>query len=447
VLAWPRRFLLIAVLAGLCAVPAAAHAGSATFGSDLSAPATQFESHGADTAIWNPAAGSLVSPVDGEVTEIRIRGGVKPNLLLRNTEAERLATLFHFQALHPQPDGSLFVELSSGDMFLPLLPSSGSDPVTTYAQQQPGPNGSAALVNVCVRKGDVLDFNTIGASEYSDLQTRGANIQIFAATAGSRIDWYEDDNETGVGKTLPRPGSGKKIDSTDRLEMLMQAVVKTGSDATDSCFGGFRQHVFRGAEINPSPQVDPIVLRTATRTARVRIFCHGENYGGCAGTLTLLDSAGQAIGSAPFDVPNAQVGAADVQLSQAATDAIQKAGAAQVTAIADAHDKPDADPRNTSAPPPRPGVQSLTTTAAINLAADAPPPVVVVVVCTVPKLKGKTLSSAKKALTKASCKLGKVTRQKVKKKKSVGAVLSQSPKAKTVLARNAKVALTVGTSK
>jgi PASTA domain/IPT/TIG domain len=60
--------------------------------------------------------------------------------------------------------------------------------------------------------------------------------------------------------------------------------------------------------------------------------------------------------------------------------------------------------------------------------------------CTVPKLKGKTLKQAKKAIGRGGCKLGKVTRHNGKP----GKVLHQSPKPGKVLAPRTKVNLTVG---
>jgi uncharacterized delta-60 repeat protein len=66
--------------------------------------------------------------------------------------------------------------------------------------------------------------------------------------------------------------------------------------------------------------------------------------------------------------------------------------------------------------------------------------------CVVPKLKGKTLRAAKRALTKAHCSVGKVTRvfsAKVKK----GRVLSQKPKPGTKLNAGSKVRLTLSKGK
>src|SRR5262249_9762442 len=62
--------------------------------------------------------------------------------------------------------------------------------------------------------------------------------------------------------------------------------------------------------------------------------------------------------------------------------------------------------------------------------------------CVVPSLKGKTVTQAKKALSKAHCKLGKVSRKKVKKAKK-GRITAQAVKARTKRIANTKISVTV----
>ncbi len=62
--------------------------------------------------------------------------------------------------------------------------------------------------------------------------------------------------------------------------------------------------------------------------------------------------------------------------------------------------------------------------------------------CVVPKLKGKKVKAAKKAIGRADCKTGKITRRKGKP----GKVIKQNPKPGKVLAPGTKVKLTVGKS-
>jgi IPT/TIG domain-containing protein/PASTA domain-containing protein len=59
--------------------------------------------------------------------------------------------------------------------------------------------------------------------------------------------------------------------------------------------------------------------------------------------------------------------------------------------------------------------------------------------CVVPKLKGKKLRSAKKALRRADCRIGKV-----KRRKRAAQVIKQNPKPRTVLAPGSKVNVSLG---
>jgi len=64
--------------------------------------------------------------------------------------------------------------------------------------------------------------------------------------------------------------------------------------------------------------------------------------------------------------------------------------------------------------------------------------------CQVPKLKGKRLKAAKKALYRADCKLGKVQRRPVASDKAKHKVVEQSPKPGKVLASGSKVRIVIG---
>lgn len=82
---------------------------------------------------------------------------------------------------------------------------------------------------------------------------------------------------------------------------------------------------------------------------------------------------------------------------------------------------------------------------ATNPALCPPPPPPTPVQCVVSKVKGLSLSQAKSALTKAHCKVGKVTKPKARKGKKLGplVVKSSSPAAGAVRADGTKVSLTL----
>jgi hypothetical protein len=319
------------------------------------------------------------------------------------------------------------VNLSTGHMQIPVS-ASPENVVTRYVP-----------VNLCVKKGDVVAFNTIGASEYRrsslDPNYQGAEYQVFGRVPPANVQWYEKDNGLNEGtKILPSPA-----DQLQGQELLMRTTLSSGPDASDICPGGFAQHIFRGADINPPPKVSPIVVRTKDRAARIRIFCHFENYGGCVGKLRLLNASQQEIGSARFDVIHGQTQAVNVPLSDATIQAIQAAGSARVVAVADATDKPASDSRNTSAPGTRPGPQPKTTTETLTLKPDKGP-------CIVPKVTGKSGKPGKIAVKAAGC-TAIVKYVKTAKAKQIGKIISVSPVAGTVLPSGSRVTLTIGKRK
>ena len=424
------RRSLLALLACLCLAPATAHADVYDFGSDLSLPATASHNSGPDISYWNvgpaPGLGSYTAPAEGQVTEVKLKGALVPNPRLRGTDEEKIAQIIHFQVLRDRGDGTLkVVSLSTGHLEMPLS-DQPEQLVTTYRP-----------VNLCVKQGDIVAFNTIGAHEYRrDAGTpggpQGAEYQVFGLAPNMINQFYYKENGLNEGTTIA-PSNNDQI---FRHELLMRTTLSTGPDATDICFGGYSQHVFRGADINPPPKVSPIVVRTKDKNARVRIFCHGENYGGCVGTLRLTAN-GVDLGSGRFDVPNSHTEPVEIPLSDATIGAIQGAGSLRVTAVAEATDKPGSDARNTSAPGTRPGPQSKTTTEDLTLKADKAP-------CIVPKkLKGMSSKNAKAAIRKAGC-VAVVKYKKTKKAKEAGKVVAHTPAAGTVLPAGAKVTISVG---
>jgi hypothetical protein len=424
----------IAVAAALLTLPAGAGGEILTFGSDLGVPATGVQSRSSDTAFWNTAAAggqTVQAPADAQIVAIRVKGGVLEHAYADNPNdpCRPLVSCIHFQVLHP--DGSnMLVELSSGDFHLPI--TNDQERVTEYREPD--------LVNLCVHKGDYVDLNTIGGFEFRYDNHAGTPLQVFGRRPSSNMHWYQHDNGTNQGTSFnpspplgPLPVEPRGGDLPD-MELLMQTVLATGPDATDICPGGYRQHVFRGLELVDSAAS----LKTATRSASVRGFCHGENYGSCRGTLQLVDPGGRTLDVGTFDIPSTNTVAIPLALPADLVEAVQRAGGMTFGVVANAQDNPRADSRAQASVP----VQEKTTTGSLTLTPDKPLPM-----CVVPNLKGLKLKSTGKRLTKANCVLGKVKRQKTKKAKSVGKVVSQKPKAGTKLPNGSRVALTVGKKK
>jgi PASTA domain len=426
----PRQLLSIfaVLVTAVLAFPAAAGAATETFGSDLSAPANSIEPEGAihpnyggswwgaDTAFWNTTlanGGRVTAPADGQIVEVRVKGIALAGPHPFNPDVAPRA-LVHFQVLHPQADGSMKVDLTSGGVDWPI----GGDPqqVTTYRP-----------VNLCTHAGDSVDVNTWGGHEWRWDRYGGIPLQVFSSVRGSAFNWYEKDNGTNNGDFL----RGR---TRDGRELLLQTVIATGPDATDLCPGGYSQHIFRGLEIQPSPQ--SAILRTRDGVVKIRTFCHGENYGSCGGRLAVkADIAGQEVelGSSDFKVENSYTVNVQVPLSAEVVQAIRGLGSLSARVVADAHDDPAHDDRVKwgSAVP----VQKKVSTGEITIKPDKLLPL-----CNVPHVKGMKLASAKKALTKAKCPVGKVRYARGSKR---GRVINQKPNRGKALDAGTKVALTV----
>jgi len=84
--------------------------------------------------------------------------------------------------------------------------------------------------------------------------------------------------------------------------------------------------------------------------------------------------------------------------------------------------------------------------ATANFQTSFTPPPTTKAKCVVPKVKGKTLAAAKRALVRAKCAMGKLTRA-YSAKVTKGLVISQRPAAGKSLTRGAKVALVVSNGK
>ncbi|MEA2375876.1 MAG: hypothetical protein QOD53_2339 [Thermoleophilaceae bacterium] len=343
-----RRISLgaLALTAAFAGASATAQAGTHVFGSDLSHPANMLEHHGADSAFWNVklAGGQgTKAPSDGQITDIRVKGTVVPDPSGRQNPI----TMFHFQVLHPQYDGSVKVELSSGAFYTPI--GGDTQQINSY---QP--------INLCVHKGDYVDFNDWGGNEWHWGNYDGIPYQVFSRVSDSATNFYSMNNGTNVGSQW-QPGATHQGE-----ELLMQTTLKTGPDATDVCPGGYMQHIFKGAEVKDGQSA---TVRTRLRYTKIRTFCPGPTYGYCIGNVRLRATIGGRdvdLGSQSFKITPATTPSVQVPLSKANVKLLQKAGTTSVKAVVDAHDAPGSD-RGAN-----PGIptQSRTTSSRITLRPD-----------------------------------------------------------------------------
>jgi hypothetical protein len=335
----PRRRLrgtAVAAMAtaALVLLPAAGNAAVTTIGSDLSKQANVMEAHGADALFFNTLidgnAGAV--PADGQITFARIKGVVLDDPLRpRNPDP-----MFHLQVLHPIGGGQMRVMLSSAPFRLPVvrdLPTSDTQQVSGYKP-----------VNLCVRKGDYVDFNDFGGHEWSwgryptGAPIDGMHVQAFSAARESTTGFYTKNNGTNNNSEWT-PQEYKQGE-----ELLMQEKLSTGPDATDFCPGGYMQHIFKGLAIRTSSAS----LSSRKRQVKVSVQCPVNTNGGCKGLLVLKANLGgtpTTLGGVAFNVKRSFGTGLLVTLSSKMVSKIKKLGGAKATATATAHD----DPRNSQA--------------------------------------------------------------------------------------------------
>lgn len=337
--------------ATLALAPATGHAAVTTIGSDLSKQANTMEAHGADALFFNTlldgSPGAV--PVDGQITVARVKGVVLDDPRQpRNPDPQ-----FHLQVLHPIGGGQMRVMLSSAPFRLPVvpdLPISNTQQISTYKP-----------VNLCVHKGDYVDFNDIGGHEWSwgryltGAPIDGMHVQIFSAARDSTIGFYTKNNGTN------NNSEWTPQDYKQGEELLMQEKLSTGPDATDFCPGGYMQHIYKGLAI----RTNSASLSSRKRQVKVSVQCPVNTLGGCKGLLTLKANIGgtpTTLGGVPFSVKRSFGTGLLVNLSSKMVTKIQKAGGAKAIATAASHD----DPRNSSADSSVP-VQKKTTHGTIKI--------------------------------------------------------------------------------
>jgi hypothetical protein len=302
----------LAAVIALAALPAGARGAVVTFGSDLSKPANTSETHGADTAFWNtsgPAIGTV--PADGQITELRLKGIAVPS---GQHGAPPPLTEFHFQVLRPIGGGAVRVTLSTNPMQIPA----GGDPnrISTYR-----PDGY-----LCAEKGDYVDFNDEGGF-VPTFYPRGVPYQVFSSVPSAATTWFSKDKGTNIGaEFVGQPQHGE--------ELLLQAVLATGVDASPVC-GGKKGKVFKGLQFRYRS------VNVRRGDAPIRVTCPGVAHGSCHGTLELL-AKGKVVGSTGFTVKPTTTVNLHVKLSRHGRRLLRRSRKLGVTAAADTRDESNA---------------------------------------------------------------------------------------------------------
>jgi hypothetical protein len=338
--------LLLLLLAGA----GGAQAATMTFGSQLSAPATldtaanlgypgygiptiannqaivvHINHDAADTALWNAAP---AAPDSGQVVSVSLEGCAKPSL-----GGPAPLTQIHFQDLVPQANGGVKVNVTTQAFNVPVCGQGGADgsTVTTYEP-----------TNFCVTGGDYVDFNDEGGFNPGDplAYPSGVPYEVLGAVRGSTMDSFIANNAVGNGATFS-PGvisDRNGFASNQEEELMLQATLATGPDASTLCPGGTKGKLAPGAAVPGSAgsawhgriptvtlpkQVDGVNRRGFVLVA---IYCHTAIT--CTGTLTLHFSSHRlgASGGGFFSVPSLHTGKVAVHLNLLAQRLVRHAG-------------------------------------------------------------------------------------------------------------------------
>lgn len=352
---------LAVALATALSFPGLANAATMTFGSPLSVPATADTANdlgyagsnvalpgsvfhiphdGADTALWNEqqAAGNPTAPSGGQVTSVRLEGCARSN-------GPAPLTQIHFQALAPLPGGGAHVGLTSQAFDIPVCGSGGASG-STVTSYEPS--------DLCVSAGDYVDFNDeggfVGAINGPPPYPAGVPYMVIGSVSHSTMDSFVDNNGVGNGATFS-PSETSNHDgfaANAGEELMLQATLATGPDASADCPGGTRglrpPHPTFPALSIPTPQLDGM---NAYGVVGVAIYCHAA--AGCPGTVTLRlrthrDPTGVWLGAATFTLPAHRTGHVNVHLSALARRMVRRAGrglSMQATVSASPADTPD----------------------------------------------------------------------------------------------------------
>ncbi len=310
-------------------------AATLTFGSQLSVPATldtaenlnyegtdipvpgsvfHINHDGADTLLWNIAQpqGLPTAPSGGQVIGVSLEGCAR-----QPAGAPAPLTQIHFQDLTPMPDGGVHINLTSGAFDIPVCGAGGAggSTVTSYAP-----------VNFCVSQGDYVGFNDEGGfvgAEGLPPYPAGVPYQVIGSVAGATMDSFIRNGGTNNGTSIS-PSDRTYHDgfaSNANEELLLQATLATGADASDSCPGGTKSSYVpptSGYSQKPSPpfkvgpQTDGINHRGVVAVA---VYCHQAS--GCKGSLSLVPlGTGRRASTvrAPFSIPGGKTSHVSVRL-------------------------------------------------------------------------------------------------------------------------------------
>jgi hypothetical protein len=312
-------------VAALLLIPTAAQADMVTFGSDLSGTPTIEDNHQADVLYFNQPgqANSTVSPVDGEVVAVRIKGTIQPRR--SGAETKDIDRLFHLQTLRSNGNNNYTVLTASDNLYFPV----GVDPNTVSTYRAVSPQ--------CVHAGDIVNFNDIGGWQGNPADPDGTRYQIFKPSPGNNVLWFSKDAGTNIDQSFTTEPPMRD------QEIMMQVTVATGYDSATNCPGGKKGQEYAGVTVttpNPAPRVYDNGI------ARARVLCPDNTYQGCTGAVRLTVD-GADVGSASFKLRNSESTNVQVQLSNSGAALVNQKGSVDAIATATSKDGYGVEKTNT----------------------------------------------------------------------------------------------------
>jgi hypothetical protein len=341
-------------------LPTSAGATVTTFGSPLSVPATLNTAenlnykgtdtavppsreapngnvhtyhYGADGALWNVAlaSGTPTAPAGGQVLKVALEGCAQPA-----PGGPPPLTQIHFQVLSPLPGGGAKVDVSSQAFDIPVCGEGGAGGSTVTAYQP---------TNMCVSQGDYVDLNEEGGFVEHSYQS-GVPYQVLGAVNGSMFDSFiKGDGGTGNGSTFSSSYTSNMdgFAANGNAELMLQATLGTGEDATPLCPGGTQGKKQAAALAAARPAVTIIRQTDGVnhgRVVAVAIYCRLKTP--CRGIATLTAVGRQArqarYGRTSFSLPGAKTAHVRIHVSQQILTLLRKhrrGVAATLTAVVD----------------------------------------------------------------------------------------------------------------
>ena len=343
----PVRTLWVAALAAVAvlALPAGARAAVTTFGSPLNVAATKDtaanlnyagtnaiqngtgvvihnDHDGADTALWNltmPHGAHAGAPAGGQITAVRLEGCAEPA-----AGGPAPLTQIHFQALTPISGGGVHVDVTSQALNIPTCGAGKATPrtVTTYRP-----------INMCVNRGDIVDFNDEGGFNPAYYPS-GVHYRVIGAVGTATMDSFIANNGTNNGTTFTpsevAPTSG--FAGNPHEELLLQSTLATGVDATSLCPGGLHG--------DPGMPGGKPALAFGQATAGINhdgyvpiaLYCALIGRP-CRGTLKIV-AGGRTLGSVTLSAPTGRASTTRIDVGAATLAAVRKHGDLSVVLVA-----------------------------------------------------------------------------------------------------------------